>query len=67
MRSSDGGCVSASLVLVSGRLCQPSSQLYLDEHYYEESALVDLLGVPAEKVNEDLRMRRSGPTTAMAR
>jgi transposase len=42
-----------ALVLVLGRLCEPSSELHLAEHFYEASALTDLLGVPAEKVNED--------------
>lgn len=40
-------------VLVLGRLCAPSSELGLAERFYEASALPDLLGVPAEKVNED--------------
>jgi transposase len=42
-----------ALVLVLGRLCEPSSELYLAEHFYESSGLADLLGVPCEKVNED--------------
>jgi transposase len=42
-----------ALVLVLGRLCEPSSELHLAEHFYEASALANLLGVPAEKVNED--------------
>lgn len=42
-----------AMVLVLGRLCNPSSELHLAEHYYEDSALADLLGVPAEKVNDD--------------
>lgn len=42
-----------ALVLVLGRLCEPSSELHLAEHFYEASALTDLLGVPAEKVNQD--------------
>jgi hypothetical protein len=42
-----------ALVLVLGRLCEPSSELHLAEHFYEASALAELLGVPAEKVNED--------------
>lgn len=42
-----------ALILVLGRLCDPSSELHLAEHFYESSALADLLGVPAEKVNED--------------
>ncbi len=40
-------------VLVLGRLCDPSSELQLAERFYENSALSDLLSVPAEKVNED--------------
>ena len=45
-------------VLVLCRLCEPSSELHIAEHFYESSALSDLLGVPAEKVNED-RLYRS--------
>jgi transposase len=40
-------------VLVLCRLCHPSSELYIAEHYYEQTALADLLGVPADKINED--------------
>jgi len=40
-------------VLVLGRLCEPSSELHLAERFYASSALSDLLGVPAEKVNDD--------------
>jgi len=40
-------------ILVLCRLCEPSSELHIAEHFYESSALPDLLGVPAEKVNED--------------
>jgi hypothetical protein len=42
-----------ALVLVLGRLCEPSSELHLAEHFYEASALAELVGVPANKVNED--------------
>ena len=42
-----------SLVLVICRLCDPSSELWIAEHLYERSALPDLLGVGAEKVNDD--------------
>jgi hypothetical protein len=42
-----------SLVLVLSRLCNPSSELRIAEHLYERSALGDLLGVPAGKVNDD--------------
>jgi hypothetical protein len=42
-----------SLVLVICRLCEPSSELRIAEHLFERSALADLLGVGAEKVNDD--------------
>jgi transposase len=41
-----------ALVLVLCRLCDPSSELHIAEHYYAQSGLTDLLGVPAEKINE---------------
>ena len=42
-----------ALVLVLSRLCKPSSELRIAEHNYPSSALPDLLGVPADKVNDD--------------
>jgi transposase len=42
-----------AMVLVLGRLCDPSSELHLAEHVYESSAMSELLGVPIDKVNED--------------
>jgi transposase len=42
-----------SLVLVICRLCDPSSELRIAEHWYDRSAMPDLLGVAAEKVNDD--------------
>jgi transposase len=42
-----------AMVLVLGRLSDPSSELRLAEHVYEHSGLPELLGVPANKVNED--------------
>src|ERR1700741_4741935 len=42
-----------AVILILSRLCEPSSELHLAEHLYEASALLDLLGVPEEKVNED--------------
>ena len=45
-------------ILILVRLCEPSSELQIAEHFYEASALSDLLGVPARKVNED-RLYRS--------
>jgi hypothetical protein len=44
---------SMAQVLILGRLCDPSSELALAERIYARTALMDLLGVPAEKVNED--------------
>ena len=40
-------------VLVLGRLLDPSSELHLAEHGYEATALAEVLGVPAAKVNDD--------------
>ena len=45
-------------ILVLGRMMEASSELRLAEHTYEASALAELLGVPAEKVNDD-RLYRS--------
>jgi transposase len=45
-------------ILILARLCDPSSELQIAERFYEASALSDLLGVPASKVNED-RLYRS--------
>ena len=39
-------------VLVLCRLCHPSSELHIAEHFYAQCALPDLLGIPIEKVNE---------------
>lgn len=39
-------------VLVLCRLCRPCSELYIAEHLYEHTAIADLLGVPAGKINE---------------
>ena len=47
-----------SLVLIICRLCEPSSELNIAEHFYRQSALSDLLGVPAAKINEQ-RLYRS--------
>ena len=41
-----------ALALVLSRLCEPSSELHIAEHFYKQTALSELLGVPPEKVNE---------------
>jgi transposase len=40
-------------VLVIARLCEPSSELHIAEGWYRRTALEDLLGLPAVKVNDD--------------
>ena len=42
-----------AMILVLGRLVDPSSELHLAEHGFEASALAEMLGVPAAKVNDD--------------
>ncbi len=44
------GWSEMALVLVICRLCNPSSELHIAEHFYRKSALAQLLGVPAAKV-----------------
>jgi len=43
---------SMALILVICRLCKPSSELYIAEHFYRETALPQLLGVPVARINE---------------
>lgn len=45
-------------ILILSRLCKPSSELHIAEHLYQTTAMEDLLGVPAAKVNEQ-RLYRS--------
>jgi transposase len=40
-------------VLIIARFCDPSSELYIAEHFYKRTALYDLLGICPEKVNDD--------------
>jgi transposase len=40
-------------ILVMARLCEPSSELHIAEDWYRRTALDDLLGVAAERVNDD--------------
>jgi len=42
-----------ALILVIARLCEPSSELHIAEHFYRQTALCDLLGVPASKVDDN--------------
>lgn len=40
-------------ILVLARLVHPSSEIYIAEHLYAQTALPELLGIPVEKVNDD--------------
>src|SRR5208283_284157 len=40
-------------ILVIARMCEPASELRIAEDWYRRTALDDLLGVPAERVNDD--------------
>jgi transposase len=42
-----------SLILIIARLCEPSSELHIAEHFYRHSALSDLLGVPIDRVDDN--------------
>ena len=35
------------------RLCEPASELHIAEDWYRRTALDDLLGAPAERINDD--------------
>jgi len=39
-------------VLTICRLCNPSSELFIAEHYYQSTAMPELLGIPAGKINQ---------------
>ena len=47
-----------ALVLAISRLCKPSSELHIAEHYYGQTAMPELLGIPSEKVY-DQRLYRA--------
>lgn len=47
-----------AIVLAISRLCKPSSELYIAEHYYGKTAMPELLGIPSEKVY-DQRLYRA--------
>jgi transposase len=42
-----------ALALVIARLCDPSSELYIAEQWYAKTALPDLLGVPASRIDDN--------------
>lgn len=42
-----------AMLLAISRLCNPSSELHIAEHYYAKSAMPELLGIPSEKVYDE--------------
>ena len=47
-----------TLVLILCRLCEPSSELHIAEHYYAQSALVDLLGIAPRRSTSSVSIGR---------
>jgi transposase len=45
-----GSCSTLLKILVISRFCKPSSELYISEHLYEQSAMEDFFGIPAQQV-----------------
>jgi hypothetical protein len=47
-------CVSRTAATSADRgwACNSSSELHIAEHFYAQSALIDLLGIAPEKINE---------------
>ena len=43
----------SALILVVARLCRPSSELYIAEQWYPKSAMPQLLGIPADRVDDN--------------
>ena len=43
----------SALILVVARLCNPSSELHVAEQWYPKSAMAELLGVPAKRVDDN--------------
>ena len=44
---------TTAAILCIARFCHPSSELYIERHFYPKSALPDLLDVPPEQVQTD--------------
>jgi len=53
-------------ILVIARLCEPASELHIAEDWYRRTALDDLLGVPAERINDDRLYRMGDALSARA-
>lgn len=44
---------TTAMLLVIARLCDPSSELYIAEQWYDKTALPQLLGVPSSRVDDN--------------
>lgn len=44
---------TVAAILAIARFCRPSSELYIEKHFYRQSALEDILGVDADQVHTD--------------
>ncbi len=44
---------TVAAILTLARLCEPSSELHIEDTWYRRTALEDLLGVPVEQVHTD--------------
>ena len=44
---------AVAAILVIARLCEPASELHIAEDWYRRTALDDLLGAAAERINDD--------------
>jgi len=40
-------------ILVASRFCHPSSELHIAEHFYEQSAMEDLFGIPVHQLYDN--------------
>ena len=43
----------AAIILIVPRLCEPSSEVYIAEQWYPKTALPELIGVPASRVDDN--------------
>jgi hypothetical protein len=55
-----------AVILIICRLCNPSSELHIAEHYYKSTALPELLGVPDEKIYDE-RLYRARTSSSWSR
>ena len=52
-RGADVPWSAVAAILAINRLCAPRSELFIDEQWYKQTALDDIVGVPEPKVHKD--------------